>query len=447
MKQLASSFSRARARGKPSIVVLGGGFGGLEAALYLRSKLPDTADITLISDKDYFLFKPNTVYIPFGLEPGKLALHLAGPTRRRNISFVHAAAREIDPISKWIYFEGANKVGDIPYDFLVVATGAAMGSNSIPGLTEFGTTIWTTNELVRLRSAFQSLLTDAKDGHRRDVLFLVPPNNKDSGPLYEVVLMLDSWLRRKKVRDLVSITWTTFEETYLQAFGPGMHELASMEFDKRGITGCTHYIVDHVERDRAVYKNGSVLPFNLLVSFPAHGPSTHFTHLPLDHSGFIATDLRTRQVVGYPDIYAVGDAADFPIKLGDMAVLQADAAAESLAARLLGVEPAFRFGPPDAYLLQELDHSAFAQASLIGRAAGRTALGDLNRNPEGLHRLGSSPIWQLGRLALGTYLPWRFKSWNPFHEHVPWKGMELGLKISAATPTPPQPALAAHEAK
>ena len=62
---------------RPRIMVLGGGFGGLEAALYMRMKMPRAADITLVSDKDYFLFKPNTIYIPFGLDPNKLKFDLA----------------------------------------------------------------------------------------------------------------------------------------------------------------------------------------------------------------------------------------------------------------------------------------------------------------------------------------------------------------------------------
>src|SRR5437588_10474333 len=51
---------------RPKIVVLGGGFGGLEAALSLRLRVRDNAEITMISDRDYFLFKPNAIYIPFG---------------------------------------------------------------------------------------------------------------------------------------------------------------------------------------------------------------------------------------------------------------------------------------------------------------------------------------------------------------------------------------------
>jgi sulfide:quinone oxidoreductase len=47
--------------GKPRVVVLGGGFAGLESAFLLRSNLGDRVDITLVSDRDEFLFKPNTI--------------------------------------------------------------------------------------------------------------------------------------------------------------------------------------------------------------------------------------------------------------------------------------------------------------------------------------------------------------------------------------------------
>jgi len=51
---------------KPRVMVLGGGFGGLEALFYLKHVLGDRADLTLVSDRSYFVFKPNTIYIPFG---------------------------------------------------------------------------------------------------------------------------------------------------------------------------------------------------------------------------------------------------------------------------------------------------------------------------------------------------------------------------------------------
>jgi NADH dehydrogenase FAD-containing subunit len=50
--------------------------------------------------QNHFLFKPNTIYIPFGLDSNKLKLALKEPAARKNISFVQARAQEVDPISK-----------------------------------------------------------------------------------------------------------------------------------------------------------------------------------------------------------------------------------------------------------------------------------------------------------------------------------------------------------
>ena len=317
---------------------------------------------------------------------------------------------------------------DLYYDYLVVATGAGMRPEEIPGLSENGMTAWTTEEMLSLRVGFQKLLADAKGMRRREVLFLVPPNNKCSGPLYEMVMMLDTWPNRKKARDHVGITLSTFEESYIQAFGPRMHQLVTDEFEHRRIEGRTRYAVDRIERGEAVYKNGERLPFDLLVSFPPHGASDHFAHLPIDERGFIATDLKTRQVVGYQDVDAVGDVADFPVKQADLALLQAHAAADRIAAELLGNEPAIDFDPVSMCVMDGLDRGTFAQVPLqiTGVESGSV---EVRANSDGLYKVGSSPIWRLGKIALGLYLPWRFKAGNPFHSGVPWKGMEAGLKL------------------
>src|SRR6476619_4636844 len=105
---------------RPRIVILGGGFGGLEASRYARMRLPKT-DITLVSDKDYFLFKPNNIYVPFGLDPARSMVRLAAPTRRDNIRLLHARALDVDPLSKRISVQAQDQSFDIEYDFLVVA--------------------------------------------------------------------------------------------------------------------------------------------------------------------------------------------------------------------------------------------------------------------------------------------------------------------------------------
>jgi sulfide:quinone oxidoreductase len=410
--------------GQPRVVILGGGFAGLESAFYLRMKLGDRARISLVSDQDYFLFKPNTIYIPFGLDPDRLKIPLRPPTARRDITFVQARARAIDTERKTVEADGQS----IPYDFLYLATGAGMRPEEIPGLREHAQTIWTPEDMLRLRGAFADLVKDAEAGRRARVLFLVPPNNKCSGPLYEMVLMLDTWLRRQRVRAAVDIAWSTYEQGYIQAFGPRLNDVVSTEFHRRNITGFKQYVVERIKEDDVVYQNGKALPYDLLISFPPYIASTRFPGLPADDRGFVATELGTRQVLGHPEVYAIGDAGDFPVKQAFLAFLQADAASEHLASQILGTKPEMAFEPTSMCVMEQFDKATFAQVPLRVTGVPERPV-EVRQDALHLYRVGSSSAWRLGKKLLGVYLPWRFGDGNPFHAGLPWKGMEAGLKV------------------
>ena len=66
-------------KARPNVVILGVGFAGLESASYLKHQLHDKANVTLVSDQDYFLFKLNTIYTQFGEDPEKYRIYLADP--------------------------------------------------------------------------------------------------------------------------------------------------------------------------------------------------------------------------------------------------------------------------------------------------------------------------------------------------------------------------------
>ncbi len=411
---------------RPKVLVLGGGLGGLEAAFYLRWRLGERADLTLVSDRDHFISKPDTIYIPFGVDPDTLTIPLARPTRRKGIRFVQARAGVIDPTAQLVETDA----GRLPYDHLIVATGAGLRPAEIAGLAEHAETIGTPEAMLSLRAAFARLLADARQNQRRRVLFLVPPNNPCAGPLYELVFMLDTWLHRNRGRRAVDIAWSTYEPAFIQAFGPRLHDVVVGEFARRGITGHADHVVDRVEPGEVRYRNGKSLPYDLLVSFPPYVAATAFPGLPQDERGFLATEPATRQVVGQSAIYAVGDAGDFPVKQAFLAFLQADAVAERIAALVLGERPALGFDPVSMCVMEQFDTATFAQVPL--RLTGRPERPiEVRRDRDGLYRVGSSPAWRLGKKLLGVYLPWRFRRGNPFHAGLPWKGMELGLKVMA----------------
>ena len=415
-------------RAKARVLVLGGGFAGLEAALQLRTKLPERADITLISDKDYFLFKPNTIYVPFGFDLNKLKFRLARPLGRKNIHFIHSPVREVDPVARRVYVIGNEPVSGIAYDFLVVATGAGVRPEEIPGLQQYADTIWTPDQMLKLREALRKLVAMAKDGQGQDVLFLVPPDSSCSGPLYEMAMVLDTWLRRQSVRDKVVITWSTYEQSYIELYGRDLHEVVAGEFTRRGIIGHNGYIVDHIEDGKVAYRDGECLPFDLLISLPPYVASTHLAYLPAGDCGFIPTDPETLQVAGYPEVYAVGDTTDFPVKRVRSALLQADEAACHLSGQVLGRQAPLHANLLYLPMIAQLDGTTFSPVAsrLAGSEQSAREAGD---NAPEVYRRGpaSAHNWRLSKLALSAYLPWRFKYGNPFHTGAPWKGVEANL--------------------
>ena len=145
---------------KPEVVVLGGGFGGLETAFYLRWRLGDRAQITLVNDRDHFIFRPNTIYIPFGDAPEKFLIPLEKPAGRTGITLRVSTVQGIEPERRRVELAD----GPLSYDYLVVATGADMRPEEIPGLREHAITPWTIDDMLRLRQALQQTVERARGG-------------------------------------------------------------------------------------------------------------------------------------------------------------------------------------------------------------------------------------------------------------------------------------------
>ncbi len=410
-----------------NVVVLGGGFAGLETAFLARERLGERARITLVSDSEEFLFKPNTIYIPFGADPASLLIPLAKPAARRGIRFLKGAVEGVDAAAGTAQVNGSA----LPWDYLVIATGAAMAAAEVVGLAEHAETIWTPAEMASLGRRLRALVDEARRGARRRILFLVPPNNKCAGPLYEIVFMTETWLRRQGVRDRFELVYTTYEPSFIAAFGPKLHELVVPEFAKRGIEGHTGWRVSTVGAETVTYENGERVGYDLLVAFPPYVAAVRYEGLPADERGFLQTELGSRRVAGHERIFAPGDAGDFPVKQAFLAFLQADAAAEQIAAEVLGREPGAVFDPVSMCVMEQFDTATFAQVPL-------TLTGDplqpvaVRPDADGGYRVGVSPLWRLGKKLLGLYLPFRFRAGLPFHAGAPWRAMELGLRGMSA---------------
>ncbi len=413
---------------RANIVIAGGGFAGLESAFLLRTKLRDRARITLVSDRPDFLFKPNTIYIPFGGKLEPLLIPLSRPTGKRDIQLVSGSVAGVDADARSVDVAGRS----LDYDFLVLATGAEMAPGEIPGLQTHAETIWTPEQMASLGRKLAEAISSAREGQRQTIVFTVPPGNMCAGPLYEIVLMTGTYLRRQKVRGSFELVWATYERTFIQAFGPKLHEVVVPEFAKRGISSHTGWVLDHVTERTAHYTNGETLAFDLLVAFPPYVAAVRYDGLPQDERGFLKTELGSRRVVGQERIFAPGDAGDFPVKQAFLAFLQGDATAEAIAAEVEAREAAQPFDPISMCVMEEFDKATFAQVPLELTDNADHPVG-VRPDADGAYRVGVSPLWRVGKKMLGIYLPFRFRAGQPFHAGPPWRAMELGLKgMSAA---------------
>ena len=401
-----------------NILIIGGGFGGLEAALYLRNELGDTVNLTLLSDKSEFIFRPYLSYVPFGLWPDRLRIDLVAFCETQGIRFVHDRADTIHPTEKRVL------VGDqdLTYDVLMIATGAGIGPESVPGLYEYAYLPWRTSEAMILQGALERLASDCKKGTRKQVVFLVPPGNLWAGPLYEIAFMFEQWLRVQAIRPQVRVQFLTYQDTVMPDFGPDVHQVIVDAFSKRHVRVQTSQFFKHVQEGKIELADGETVAFDLLIAAPTYVPTVKWKDLPTDASGFLKTEMLTRQVKNFPNVYVVGDASEYPIKQAYLALLQADAAAEHIVSRVQGRDPRFSFEAMGVWLMEQLDQALLATVPFEEKQAV-----PVSGNAD--YYVGKIPVGEQRRLYIRAHLPWRFDAANPLYAGLMWKGTETGIKV------------------
>lgn len=198
------------------VVVLGAGTGGLPATYELRSVLGSEHKVTLINAVDYFQFVPSNPWVAVGWRKrDDTAFPLAPYLARKGIDFIGEPAMRIDADASRIELKSGNSVD---YDYLIITTGPRLAFEEVEGSgPHSGHThsVCTLDHAEQAYEAFERLCEDP--GH---VVVGAMPFASCFGPAYEYAFILDTALRKRKLRNKVPITMVT-SEPYIGHLGLG----------------------------------------------------------------------------------------------------------------------------------------------------------------------------------------------------------------------------------
>ena len=287
------------------VIVIGAGLGGLPTAYELRHLLSSKHRITLIGDRPEFTFLPSLPWVVFALTPlEKIQLKIAPLVKGRNINWILGKVTALDPQNQQL------TVGEktITYDYAVIATGATLALDAVPGLgPEGGYThsVCNPHHALLAREAWIKFL----DNPGALVVGAVP-GASCMGPVYEFAMLADYVLRKRGLRDLVPITIVT-PEPYAGHLGIGgmanSAKLVTQLLKERGIYPIENATITEIKPNTITLADGRSLPFQYSMLLPSFRGAKFLREVPglTDKQGFVPM-LPTCQHPEFPSIYSLG---------------------------------------------------------------------------------------------------------------------------------------------
>lgn len=339
------------------VLIAGGGVAALEALLALRDLAGDRVTIEMHAPRRDFVYRPLAVAEPFGIGQA-LRFDLAEIAERYGALYRADGLMSVDAGLHQATMRSGER---IDYDKLLIASGARMHW-SVPGAITF----WGPSGHAR----FNDLLEDLEEGAAEKVSFTMPAGFGWPLPIYELALMTSAHLADRGVDD-VGIAIVTPEDAPLQLFGSRASDQVAGLLDDRGIEIETGRYPVRFEGGNLLVAPGDAISTDRVVSMPSH-EGRPIAGIPGDQRGFIPVDEFGR-VRGLSDVFAAGDATDFPVKQGGLAAQQSDVVAAAIAAQLGARVEAQPFHPTLRGLLLTGKRPRYLRAELSG-GQGETSL-------------------------------------------------------------------------
>ena len=302
-------------------MILGAGFGGLAAATELRKSLSQDHHIIVVDKKKTFMMGLVKLWILQGsrvLEESQTSLD---GLNAKGIEYLNDEVVKIDISNDRVQARGHGWIG---YDYLVVALGAELAPEKIPGFVGRGYNLYDAQEIPNLREKLLALWSGKVAVAIMGMPYKCPP-----AP-YEASLLIDNMLSRRGTRHNIDIDLYVPAPIALPVAGPQISANVVEIVSHRGIRFHPLHKLKLVADGKLEFENGSHVDYDVLVGIPPHrAPEiVRSAGLVIESGDWVAIDRNTMKTK-FKNVFAIGDITE--IKVGALALPKAGIFAEEQA--------------------------------------------------------------------------------------------------------------------
>lgn len=299
---------------KKNVVIIGGGFAGIETARVLARNLPETHEITLISNKSYFEYYPALYRIVTGASPIEACVPLKDMLPKR-VSIKVDTVTSLDLDQHMVVTERAI----YRYDYLVVALGSVSTYFALPGIESLSLGFRSTNEALKLRAHLEELFRRHEQPPQNELVshfHIIIAGGGPSG--VEVAGDLSAYLHTLASTygadpSFITIDLIEAGPRVLPTFPPDVSERVLAKLRTLGVNIFLNRRLMSEDVDSVYFKDMSVQSKTVIwtAGTTVNPLITETERLTLDNRKRVTVDEYLR-AVGFDDVFVVGDAASTP---------------------------------------------------------------------------------------------------------------------------------------